>query len=76
MRIMVGADNKEKNESAMVNQYPRVNHFQKGDGGVRYADVRDRERCDGDRGRDCGDRCDNVLPASVTDCAPFQAIHS
>jgi hypothetical protein len=73
--MMIVADSKEKNESAMEIRYHRVNHFQKRDD-VKCVDVRDRERCDDDRDGDCEDRCDNVLPASAAYRAPFQAIHN
>lgn len=76
MRMKVVAESKGRNESAMVSPYYQTNHSQKGGDGVRYFDVRDRDRCDDDRGRDCVDRCDNVLPASAAYRAPFQAIHS
>ncbi len=74
--MMVAADSRERNESAMAARCFRVNHFQRGDDGVKYVDARDRERCGDGRGRDYAARCDNVLPSSATYRAPFQASHS
>lgn len=76
MKMTDAVDSKGRNESAMADRYSQVNHFQKCDGGVRYVDVRDRERCGDGCVRGCAARCDNALPSSAAYRAPFQAIHS